>query len=37
MLRKETIIPESEIDEILVLLDPKNSGYINSKVYIDVM
>ncbi len=31
------IIPESEIDEVLTLLDPGNTGKVNSKQYIDAM
>ena len=36
-MRKETDIPESEIDEIIEMLDPKKIGYVNSKPYIDML
>jgi Ca2+-binding EF-hand superfamily protein len=37
MLRKEARITESEIDELLGLLDPKNAGTIPSAAYMDAV
>ena len=35
--RKEFLIPDSEIDEILELLDTHKTGSINSKVYLYII
>lgn len=37
MLRKEAIIPETEIDEILLLLDTKKVGKVDYKTYVDAI
>ena len=37
MMRKEIIIPDSEINEILDLLDTKKTGKVNSKIYLYII
>lgn len=36
-MRKEIIIPDSEINEILDLLDTKKTGKVNSKIYLYII